>query len=57
LEIAKEEFHKALDGEVLGRIKSSLKQIGFRFVTLDLEGFRSGSMNPTVEKKFFNIKR
>jgi len=28
-------------------ITSTLKQLGFRYVTLDLEGFRSGSMNIT----------
>ena len=32
-----------------------LKALGFRFVTLDLEGFRSGSLNELVslEKKLF----
>lgn len=30
-------------------ISAKLKLLGFRFVTLDLEGFRSGSLNPLVE--------
>ena len=30
---------------VAGRIKVDFKALGFKFVTLDLEGFRSGSMN------------
>jgi uncharacterized protein len=29
------------------RIVSALRSIGYRFITLDLEGFRSGSLNPT----------
>jgi pyridinium-3,5-biscarboxylic acid mononucleotide sulfurtransferase len=28
------------------RVVSALKALGYRYVTLDLEGFRSGSMNP-----------
>ena len=28
------------------RIVSALRSIGYRFITLDLEGFRSGSLNP-----------
>ena len=31
-----------------------LKELGFRFVTLDLEGFRSGSLNTLVN---LEIKR
>jgi uncharacterized protein len=27
-------------------VVASLRELGYRFVTLDLEGFRSGSMNP-----------
>ena len=29
-------------------ISRRLKELGFRFVTLDLEGFRSGSMNELI---------
>ena len=31
------------------RIVIELKEIGYRYVTLDLEGFRSGSMNEVLE--------
>jgi len=27
-------------------VTGALKALGYRFVTIDLEGFRSGSMNP-----------
>lgn len=39
--------------EILGRreeIISQLKKIGFRYLTLDLEGFRSGSMDEYLDK-------
>lgn len=33
--------------EVRDRVVQRLKQLGYEFITLDLEGFRSGSLNPT----------
>jgi PP-loop superfamily ATP-utilizing enzyme len=30
-------------------ITASLKKIGFRFVSLDLEGYRTGSSNPEIK--------
>lgn len=32
------------------KIVSNLKQIGFRYISLDLEGYRTGSMNPEMKK-------
>jgi uncharacterized protein len=31
------------------RVLSGFKSLGYRFVTLDLEGFRSGSLNPPID--------
>lgn len=45
IEIAREELDRALNLEMAERFASIFKQLGFKFVTLDLEGFRSGSMN------------
>lgn len=45
VEVSPAEFPAALDIELAGRIARELKVIGFKFVTLDLEGFRSGSLN------------
>jgi uncharacterized protein len=45
IEIAREEFPSVLKLEVFERLTQEFKAIGFKFVTLDLEGFRSGSMN------------
>jgi uncharacterized protein len=36
--------------EVRARIVEAFKRIGYKYVTLDLEGFRSGSMNEVLKK-------
>lgn len=46
IELGKEELGDALDRGFAGAVGEQFKSLGFRFVTLDLEGFRSGSMNP-----------
>lgn len=45
IEIAQEELSRALNPAMAGQFAAIFKQLGFKFVTLDLEGFRSGSMN------------
>jgi len=45
IEIAREEFERALNPAMASQFSTIFKALGFRFVTLDLEGFRSGSMN------------
>jgi uncharacterized protein len=45
IEIAQGELERALTAEMAAQFTAIFKQLGFKFVTLDLEGFRSGSMN------------
>ena len=45
IEIARDELRRALDPSMASQFTSIFKSLGFKFVTLDLEGFRSGSMN------------
>ena len=45
IEIAREELNRALDPAMAAKFTRLFKALGFQFVTLDLEGFRSGSMN------------
>jgi uncharacterized protein len=45
IEIAREELERALDSAMAAEFTKIFKGLGFKFVTLDLEGFRSGSMN------------
>ncbi|HEY8517751.1 MAG TPA: ATP-dependent sacrificial sulfur transferase LarE [Candidatus Binatia bacterium] len=48
LEIAVAEMERCLDPEIRQRIVAGVRAAGFRRVVLDLEGFRSGSLNPTA---------
>lgn len=45
IEIARDEMSRALSSEMAAAFTETFKALGFKFVTLDLEGFRSGSMN------------
>lgn len=45
IEIARDELPRALDSAMAATFTATFKALGFKFVTLDLEGFRSGSMN------------
>ncbi len=45
VEIARDELPRALAMEMLDAITAALKRAGFKYVTLDCTGFRSGSMN------------
>lgn len=48
VEIAREEMARVVSGDLASRIAAELKALGFKFVALDLEGFRSGSMNSVL---------
>jgi uncharacterized protein len=45
IEIAREELPRAMTMEMAAEFTRIFKALGFTYVTLDLEGFRSGSMN------------
>ncbi len=45
IEIEREELDRALNPAMAAQFTTIFKALGFKFVTLDLEGFRSGSMN------------
>lgn len=51
IEIAREELHRALDVAMAAEFSRIFKSLGFKFVTIDLEGFRSGSMNALLPAK------
>jgi uncharacterized protein len=48
LEIAKEEMPKAMTAENASAFSAIFKQLGFLYVTLDLEGYRQGSLNAAL---------
>ncbi|MGH7915842.1 MAG: ATP-dependent sacrificial sulfur transferase LarE [Candidatus Binataceae bacterium] len=45
LEVAAEEIGRLLEAGTREKIDYELKRLGFRFITVDLKGFRSGSLN------------
>jgi len=48
IEIAREEMHRAMSIEMAQRFTAIFKALGFKYVTLDLEGYRQGSMNEVL---------
>ena len=48
IEIAREDLPRALSLSTLDRITAALRPIGFLYVTLDTQGYRSGSMNDVL---------
>lgn len=51
IEIAREELPQALTMEMLAELTRIFKGLGFLYVTLDVEGFRSGSMNARLTRE------
>ena len=45
IEIARAEMPRALDPDVAAAIVRALKEAGYRYVSLDLQGYRTGSLN------------
>ena len=51
IEVLPEEIARAAQPDVRKKINDGLREYGFAYVTLDLAGYRTGSMNETLEKK------
>lgn len=50
IEVSRDEFDRILVRDLIDEVKTSFKDLGFRFVTLDLECFRSGSTSEAPAK-------
>jgi uncharacterized protein len=48
VEIAREDLPRALSLHILDEITHAIKAVGFRYVTLDTQGYRTGSMNDVL---------
>lgn len=57
IEISREEMPRALTPEMAAAFTRTFKSLGFEFVTLDLEGFRSGSMNSLLLPEQIGVAR
>ncbi|HVN72163.1 MAG TPA: ATP-dependent sacrificial sulfur transferase LarE [Desulfomonilia bacterium] len=54
LELGREEMEILRQGSLASEVVEFAKRLGFVYVTMDLEGFRSGSMNEMLMKKVHN---
>lgn len=50
IEISEAEMGRALNRETTQQMSATLKAIGFKYVALDLEGYRTGSLNETLKR-------
>lgn len=51
IEVAPAEIDRLFDKSIREAIVKRFKEIGFNYVSLDLQGFRSGSLNEVLQKK------
>jgi len=51
IEVGRDERSLFFNGDVIDIVALRLKRLGFKYVTFDLEGYQSGSMLKTLEKK------
>lgn len=50
IEVGKDELELFCNVELLSRIAAELKKLGFKYVTIDLEGYRTGSMLLSIDR-------
>ncbi|MBN1785385.1 MAG: ATP-dependent sacrificial sulfur transferase LarE [Candidatus Methanofastidiosa archaeon] len=49
IEVRKDERYRLFNENLLDKIDLKLRELGFRYVTLDLQGYRRGSLNDAIE--------
>ncbi|QVL33648.1 ATP-dependent sacrificial sulfur transferase LarE [Telmatocola sphagniphila] len=54
IEVPLEAIAKLMEQKVRENLARALRELGFRYITLDLEGFRSGNLNQLVDLKIRN---
>lgn len=50
IEVLPDEFAKMMQPDIREKIVTNFKQYGFTYVTMDLQGYRTGSMNETLNR-------
>ena len=48
IEVPLDDLARLVELEVRGELIRAFRALGFKFITLDLEGFRSGSLNSVI---------
>jgi uncharacterized protein len=51
IEIAEQEIARAFNREMAEKMSAALKALGFKYVTLDLDGYRTGSLNESLDRQ------
>ncbi len=51
IEVKEEEIEKITEGSTRKKVIEKFKSIGFQYVTVDLQGFRSGSLNESLTEE------
>lgn len=51
IELDPNDFDKIMEYELRNRVYDRFKEIGFDYISLDLKGYRTGSLNETIGKK------
>jgi len=49
IEIGRAEFKRFFDEALIDEVVTELKRAGYKYITLDLEGYRTGSMNEVLQ--------
>jgi uncharacterized protein len=57
LEFGSEEIARALSAEMRPLLVAEIKKLGYRYVTIDLEGYRTGSLNEVLEWPSRSVSR
>jgi uncharacterized protein len=48
IELERKDFPRFFADDISSKVQSKLKEIGYKYVTLDVQGFRSGSLNEVI---------
>ena len=52
IELATEDFTRLLDPELREAVVAAVRQAGYPYVTLDLQGYRTGSLNEALTRRY-----
>ncbi len=57
IEVEKQSIKRFVDSKFCDKITKRLRQLGFKYIALDLEGYRTGSLNEELKEDIFDFKK
>jgi uncharacterized protein len=51
IEVGQDELPRLLDGDLRERVVAAVRAAGYLYVTLDLQGYRTGSLNESLLRR------